>query len=38
MKKQYKSSVSKNDKIKENVVFDGVPLKGYKKKKCGNIE
>ena len=29
MKKQYKSTIAKNHKIKKNVVFDGVPLKGY---------
>ena len=28
MKKQYKSSITKNRKIKRNI-FDGVPLKGY---------
>ena len=29
MKKQYKSSITKNHKIKENYFFDGVPFKGY---------
>ena len=29
MKKQYKSSITKNHKIKNNIIFDGVPLKGY---------
>ena len=30
MKKQYKSSIIKNHRIKEKEeVFDGVPLKGY---------
>ena len=29
MKKQYKSSISKNHKIKKNILFGGVPLKGY---------
>ena len=28
MKKQYKSSITKNNKIKENF-FYGIPLKGY---------
>ena len=27
MKKQYKSSVTKNHEIKKNIFFDGVPLK-----------
>ena len=29
MKKPYKSSITKNHKIKKNIVFDGIPLKGY---------
>ena len=29
MKKRYKSSITKNHKIKKNIFFDGVPLKGY---------
>ena len=29
MKKQYKSSITKNHKIWKNINFDGVPLKGY---------
>ena len=29
MKKQYKSLISKNHKIKEKHIFDGVPLNGY---------
>ena len=29
MKKQYKSSITKNHKIKKNILFDGVPFKGY---------
>ena len=29
MKKQHKSSIIKNHKIKNKNVFDGVPLKGY---------
>ena len=29
MKKQYKSSITKNKKIKEKHFFDGIPLKGY---------
>ena len=29
MKTQYKSSITKNHKIKKYVYFDGVPLKGY---------
>ena len=29
MKKQYKSSITKNHMIKKNFFFDGVPLKGY---------
>ena len=29
MKKQYKSSITKNLKIKIYIYFDGVPLKGY---------
>ena len=29
MKKQYKSSITKNHKIKEKYMFYGVPLKGY---------
>ena len=29
MKKQYKSSITKNNKIKEKYIFDGVSLKGY---------
>ena len=29
MIKQFKSSITKNHKIKRNIVFDGVPLKGY---------
>ena len=30
MKKQYKSSITKNHKFKEiYIFFDGVPLKGY---------
>ena len=30
MKKQYRSSVTKNHKIKKKkIFFDGVPLKGY---------
>ena len=46
MKKQYKSSIIKNNKIKK-MFFDGVPLKGSvifrfcarnKHKQCGNIQ
>ena len=29
MKKQYKSSITKNHKITHTKKFDGVPLKGY---------
>ena len=29
MKKQYKSSLTKNHKIQRKFFFDGVPLKGY---------
>ena len=29
MKKQYKSSITKNHKIRRKSFFDGVPLKGY---------
>ena len=29
MKKQYKSSITKNHEIEKNIIFDGVPLKGY---------
>ena len=29
MKKQYKSSINKNHKIKKKYVFDAIPLKGY---------
>ena len=29
MKKQYKSSITKNHKIKKILTFDGVPLKSY---------
>ena len=29
MKKQYKSSITQNHKIKIEYFFDGVPLKGY---------
>ena len=29
MKKQYKSSITKNHKIKKKIFFDGVPLRGY---------
>ena len=30
MKKQYKSSITKNHEIKKNIyTFDGVPLQGY---------
>ena len=29
MKKQYKSSITRNHKIKKKIFFDGVPLKGY---------
>ena len=29
MKKQYKSSITKNHKIRKKNNFDGVPLKGY---------
>ena len=29
MKKQYKSSITKDHKIKRKYFFDGVPLKGY---------
>ena len=29
MKKQYKSSITKNHKITQTVFFDGVPFKGY---------
>ena len=29
MKKQYKSSVTKNHKIEKKNVFDSVPFKGY---------
>ena len=29
VKKQYKSSITKNHKIKKKYIFDGVPLKGY---------
>ena len=29
MKKQYKSSITKNHKIRKKYFFDGVPLKGY---------
>ena len=29
MKKQYKSSIIKNHKIKNKKSFDGIPLKGY---------
>ena len=29
MIKQFKSSITKNHKIKRNIVFDGVPLKVY---------
>ena len=29
MKKQYKSLITKNHKIKKIYIFDGVPLKGY---------
>ena len=28
MKKQYKSSITKNKKIKKKTFFDGIPLKG----------
>ena len=28
-KKQYKSSITKNHKIKNYIIFDGFPLKGY---------
>ena len=29
MKKQYKSSIIKKNKITTNILFDGVPSKGY---------
>ena len=29
MKKQHKSSITKNHKIKQKSIFDGVPLRGY---------
>ena len=29
MKKQYKSSITKNHEIKKKCIFDGIPLKGY---------
>ena len=29
MKKQHKSSITKNHKLKKKNCFDGVPLKGY---------
>ena len=29
MKKQHKSSITKNNKIEQKCFFDGVPLKGY---------
>ena len=29
MKKQYKSSITKNHKIKKNIILDNVPLRGY---------
>ena len=29
MKNKYKSLTTKNHKIKINILFDGVPLKGY---------
>ena len=29
MKKQNKSSITKNHKITKKIFFDGVPLKGY---------
>ena len=29
MKKQYKSSMTKNHKIKKNIFYDSIPLKGY---------
>ena len=29
MKKQYKSLITKNHKIKKIYILDGVPLKGY---------
>ena len=29
MKKQYKSSITKNHKIRKYIFFYGVPLKGY---------
>ena len=29
VKKQYKSSITKNHKIKKNIFFDGVPFQGY---------
>ena len=29
MRKQYKSSVTKNHKMKQKYIFDGVPLNGY---------
>ena len=29
MEEQYKSSITKNHKNKNNIIFDGVPLKGY---------
>ena len=28
-KKQYKSSINMNHRIKKYIIFDGVPLKGY---------
>ena len=28
-KKQYKSSITKNHKIKKKIFFDGIPFKGY---------
>ena len=29
MKKQYKSSITKNHKIEKKLFFDGIPLKSY---------
>ena len=29
MKKQYKSSITKNHKTYKNIIFDGAPSKGY---------
>ena len=41
MKKQYKSSITKDHEIKKKYIFDGIPLKGYvarnQNKHCGKI-